>query len=339
MPRRPAGRLAAAVAATAVLATTVSLPAAGGPDELTRTDPDAPFTLVVIPDTQLAVQNRPEMFTAQTEWIVEHRRELNIPFVAHVGDLVEWPSRVSDWERAQSAMFELNRRVPYSFSVGNHDFDAWACDPPATCNPNEHIAVDRSTEMLNAYFPEQMFRRLPGFGGSYPAGSMDNSWFQFSAGGVGWLVLNLKYNPTDDELAWANEVVAAHPDRQVIVNAHEYLRRDDRSAIGERIWTEFARRHANVQFVLSGHYTYAGRQVAQGDHGNTVYAFLADYQTYSIPNVTENSYLRTMRFDPVAGTIDVRTYSPYCEQTGLCPAYKTDARNQFTVTGVEFDRS
>ena len=57
------------------------------------THPNRNFTLVVIPDTQLAVQNKPELFDAQTEWIVDHRRSHNIPFVVHVGDVVEWPSR------------------------------------------------------------------------------------------------------------------------------------------------------------------------------------------------------------------------------------------------------
>ncbi|RIQ20235.1 hypothetical protein [Jiangella rhizosphaerae] len=53
--------------------------------------------------------------------------------------------------------------------------------------------------------------------------------------------------------------------------------------------------------MFSGHDTCAGRQVAEGDHGNSVYAFLAGYPTYSIPNVTANSYLRVTRFDPVTG--------------------------------------
>lgn len=293
------------------------------------------FTLVVLPDTQLAVQNKPELFLAQTRWILDNRDGLNIRFVIHLGDVVEWPSRVSDWERGVAAMYPLNGQVPYAISVGNHDLDAWACEPPETCNPWDYIATDRSTTMFNTYFPRSMFARWPSFGGSYPRGQMDNSWFRFRAGGVRWLLANLKHDPTDDELAWADRVIARHRRHQVIINTHDYQKGTVRSAAGERVWA-MARQHPNVQFVVSGHYTNAGVRTDQGDNGNTVYQIQADYQTYNLSKVNDNGYLRVMTFDTGAGTVDVKTYSPYCETTGECPAYKTDARNQFTLTGVGF---
>ncbi|RZU49679.1 calcineurin-like phosphoesterase family protein [Krasilnikovia cinnamomea] len=297
---------------------------------------DPTFTLVVIPDTQLAVQNKPELFNAQTEWIAQQRDALGIPFVIHLGDLVEWPARISDWERAAAAMHRLDGVVPYAVTVGNHDLDAWACTPEATCDPWPGIEHDRSTVMFNTYFPWSAFRRTPTYRASHPARTMDNSWFAFRAGGVRWLVLNLKFRPTDDELAWANRVIARHPDRQVIINTHEYQQGDARTATGERIWQALGRRHANVQFILSGHYTRVGRRVDAGDAGNPVYQIQADYQTYSLPRVNENSYLRTMAFDTRAGTVSVRTFSPYCAATGECPAHLIDGRNEFTLAGVPF---
>jgi hypothetical protein len=293
------------------------------------------FTLVVLPDTQLAVQNKPELFSAQTEWIVANRQARNIRFVVHVGDVVEWPSRVSDWERGTAAMARLNGVVPYTVGVGNHDFDAWACNPPTSCDPNQAIATDRSTTMFNRYFPRRLFAGWPSFGGSHPRGSSDNTFFTFTAGGVDWLVLSLKYRPTDGELVWANRVIASNRDRQVILNTHEYQDGTARSAVGERIWNTVARRHRNVRFVLSGHYVAAGARVDVGDNGNTVHQIQADYQTYSIPMVDENSYLRLMAFDTRAGTVGVTTFSPYCAATGQCPSGKTDPANQFELTGVD----
>ncbi|HEU5109655.1 MAG TPA: hypothetical protein VFT95_14025 [Micromonosporaceae bacterium] len=210
------------------------------------------------------------------------------------------------------------------------------CTPPETCDPHAAIEADRSTSMFNAYFPRRMFEHRRWFGGSFPRDAMDNSYFEFSAGGVDWLVLNLKYRPTDDEMAWANRVVARHPHQQVVIVTHEYQRGAVRTATGERIWNELARRYANVQFVLSGHFSRAGSRVDPGDAGNTVYQIEADYQTYSLPDVNENSYLRLMAFDTRAGTVEVKTFSPYCESTLECPAYKTDANNQFTLTDVRF---
>ena len=124
-------RLLAAVPLLLVLLT----PAVLSPPTVAAAKESRTFTLVVIPDTQLAVQNKPELFDAQTQWIVENHRSQNIPFVIHLGDVVEWPSRVSDWDRAVAAMYRLNGRVPYAVAVGNHDMDAWACTPEATCDP------------------------------------------------------------------------------------------------------------------------------------------------------------------------------------------------------------
>ncbi|MEV4703499.1 metallophosphoesterase [Actinoplanes sp. NPDC049316] len=305
-------------------------PAAAGP-------PDGhTFRLVVIPDTQIATQNKPELFYAQTEWIAQQDATGRIPFVIHLGDLVEWPSRVSDWERAVTAMHRLDGVVPYATAVGNHDLDAWACTPEATCDPWAGIATDRSTTMFNTYFPWSAARQKPTFRGSYPWRQMDNSYFAFRAGGVRWLVVTLKFDPTADEIAWAGRVIGNHPHRQVILVTHEFQRGTARTAIGDRVWENLGRLHPNIQFILSGHYTRVGNRTDPGDAGNLVYQIQADYQTYSVPKVDNNSYLRVMDFDTAAGTVAVQTYSPYCATTGECPAELTDAGNRFTLTDVQF---
>jgi hypothetical protein len=326
-------RLLAAVPLLLVLLLT---PAVLSPPTVAAAKGNRTFTLVVIPDTQLAVQNKPELFYAQTRWILENQRSQRIPFVIHLGDVVEWPSRVSDWDRAAAAMYRLNGTVPYAVAVGNHDMDAWACTPETSCDPWAGIAQDRSTTMFNTYFPWSMFDRWHSFGGSYPTQAMDNSFFTFRAGKVRWLVITLKFDPTEDELAWANEVIRDHPHHQVIIDTHEYLRGDLRTPVGERVWNVLGRRHPNIQFILSGHYTRVGVRVDQGDAGNIVYQMVADYMTYSIPLVNNNSYLRLMHFDTDAGTVAVQTFSPYCETTGECPAYLTGPTNEFTLTGLKF---
>lgn len=86
------------------------------------------------------------------------------------------------------------------------------------------IAADRSTTAFNTCFPRATFRRWPSFGGSYPKGQMDNSFFTFCAGGVSWLVVTLRYDPSADEVAWADRVVRHHPRHQVILVTHGYQR-------------------------------------------------------------------------------------------------------------------
>ena len=298
------------------------------------------FTLIMIPDTQYAVQNKPALFYAQTNWIRANRDALNIPFVLHVGDIVEWPTTLNQWDRAKQGMSTLDGHVSYQIAIGNHDMDAWATGTHAG------IEADRSTTLFNTYFPLSLFQADPTFGGNHPAGLSDNTFFEFTAGGVDWLVVSVKYNPTDAELAWADQVVAAHPDRLVIINSHNYQQgngsQSQRTDAGDRIWNAVAKKHENVRFVFSGHWVSAGMRVDVGDHGHSVYQIQADYQTNDQLMVNENGFLRVMTVKPQAGTLEVETFSPYCAANlleCLFTTNKTDANNQFTVTGIDFSPS
>ena len=88
-----------------------------------RVDSDASgFTIVVLPDTQYYSQLYPEIFMAQTQWIVDHKDELNIVFVSHLGDIVQNNDRFeAEWQVADKAMSMLDDVVAYGVLPGNHD--------------------------------------------------------------------------------------------------------------------------------------------------------------------------------------------------------------------------
>lgn len=269
-----------------------------GPDPLT------PFTLVVLPDTQVTTYKWPDDYFAQMTWIVDTRVAKNTQYVLHVGDLQEWPKTISYYVDARKGMDVLAAAgIPFTIAIGNHDFDKWSDGTHAA------IAKDRSTTIFNGYFPRSEAAKLPTFGGSYPSDMLDNNFHRFRAGGTDWMTLTLNYQATDAEIAWANEVVAANPDRRVILVTHDYMdgaaRRD---AFGEKLWQALVRKHANLAFVLCGHLSTASRRVDKGDHGNDVIQILSDYQNYDVRE--PNSYLRTMTFDPVGRSVTVKTYSP-----------------------------
>jgi hypothetical protein len=281
----------------------------------------APFTIAMLPDTQVATQNHPEFFRAQTQWVAAQRDALDVRFLVHVGDVVEWPSRRRDWIRAREAMALLDGRVPYAIALGNHDMDAWARGGYAA------IAADRSAWSFNWYFPRALFAGTASFGDGFPGATTNNTYHRFTAGGLDWLVIAIAYDPSDAELAWAAAVVAAHPGSRVILATHDYMNGTDRSPAGQRIWDAVAGRYPNVALVLAGHYTNQGYRADAGLAGNRVHQVMADFQTYDEPACLENSYLRTLRIDPAAGTVEVRTYSPAADR------YKTDPANQFTISG------
>ncbi|MFC1679029.1 Ig-like domain-containing protein [Elusimicrobiota bacterium] len=284
------------------------------------------FSIVVLPDSQNYTLFYPEVFTAQTQWIAENAAPMNIEFVLHEGDITNWNSEI-EWQRARESMSHLDGVVPYALVVGNHDM--WDPEDAGTmCSPLG------DTTLFNEYFPVSRYAGLPSFGGTREAGKLDNSYHFFSAGGKEYMVISLEFGPGDESLAWASQLVAEHPSHEVIIVTHMYLNDNDTRPggvraecgnDGEDMWDELVRKHENISFVLNGHVIGGdalGKLISVGDHGNTVYQILANYQMESAGG---NGYLRVMEFAPDENKVYVRTYSPYRD------LYKENPENFFSI--------
>lgn len=252
-----------------------------------------PFRIIVIPDSQWASRKWPELTKKMTEWIVANRDQENIRYVLQVGDLVQEGGSEHEWQNVDAAMRQLDGKVPYLVAVGNHDFDG--LKPP------------KSTVLFNRYFPVERFRKMAGFGGSFPEGRNDNSFHIFEAGGKKWLILSLNFMPSKEEIAWGDAVVAKYPDHQVILLTHSYLTHTERDVAGKLLWDQLVRRHPNFSMVFCGHLSTVHAR-AEGDRGNTVCEMLFDWQNDVDPDF--NSYFAIVTIDPAAGTINARSYSP-----------------------------
>jgi len=266
------------------------------------------FTIIVLPDTQGYVKYYPWILDNQTEWIVDNVESLNIVFVTQLGDLVDNFDNVTQWENANRSMSKLDGNVPWGVLPGNHD-----------------LHEDNLTN-YNSYFGYDRFSYEAWYVGTYDVGDNANSYQLFSAGGDDYLILQLQYNPSDDVLYWASNIIDTYPDRKVIVSTHDYLmgfaRIGQRSDIGERIWHSLVKPHADQVFlVLCGH---AGAEDLITDEvdGHVVYQMLADYQNKT--NI-ENGWLRMLEFCPSQDKIFGKTYSP------LLHMYKNDAQSEFTL--------
>ncbi|MEW6201165.1 MAG: metallophosphoesterase [bacterium] len=270
-----------------------------------------PFTLIALPDTQYYSESYPTLFTTITQWIVDNKSEKNIVFVLHEGDITD-DNTEDQWTNASSSMGVLDGVVPYALSIGNHD-----------------IGANRNTTLFNKYFPVSRYQNLPTFGGIYETDKLDNSFHFFSAGGTGWLVISLEYNPRDEVMEWANQVAADNPDRRIIVLTHAYLYGNERSSIGEDIWNKFVRLHSNIIFVFNGHYqtdSSGGRLVSTGDNGNKVYQMFSDYQWEYFGGL---GYVRVVEIDTLERKVTVKTYSTWMQ------TYKDDPDNQFEFDDVD----
>jgi hypothetical protein len=297
-----------------------------------------PFTLAVLPDTQIYTRYYPDIFESQTRWIRRNRVRDNIVYVLHEGDITDTNSE-TEWKSAARSIGLLDGYVPYALSVGNHDVSGV-------------LGTTRDSARFNSYFPHEEISRRADFGGVFEAGRLDNAYYTFEAGGLAWLVLVLEMAPRSDALEWANDVAAQHPHYNVIVITHSYLSPDDlrieaRPAAGsetgepardrnggEAIWQKLVRRHANMRIVLCGHELGdgIGRLVSEGDHGNHVHQMLANYQMRPLGG---GGNLRLLEIDTNLDRIKVTTYSPYLDRFVENAA---ELENRFVIEGMEFVR-
>ncbi len=292
-----------------------------------------PFSIVLLPDTQYytapAYGGAPEMFTAQTKWIVDHQQERNIQFVLHEGDCTDGNTS-NEWVRTKASMALLDGVVPYAIAAGNHD-------GMGTRN--------NDTALFNKFFPATNYTGLPTFGGMFESNKMDNTFHLFSAGGLDWLVLALEFGPRNEVLAWANAVVTNYPQRKVIIVTHTHIYSDStlhgsspghlwtphsygRANDGVDVWEKLVRKHANIAFVFNGHVLNSGqgRLVGIGDHGNRVYQMLCNYQIWGNGG---SGLMRVIEFFPEEDRLEARSFSPY---TGFA---LTDPSNEFAYMNLD----
>ncbi len=176
---------------------------------LAQDDPlaETSFTVVLLPDTQFYAEKHPATYVAQTLWIRERRKQDNIKFAIHLGDIVQTSTTKPEWENANQAMRLLDGVVPYSMVPGNHDM----------------VVSNRDSTLYNEYFSPARFAGQKWYGG-HMGESNDNNYCFFEACGMKFMVLSLEFAPRDETLEWAAGVTRRHPDHRVIVATHCYMR-------------------------------------------------------------------------------------------------------------------
>jgi hypothetical protein len=213
----------------------------------------------------------------------------------------------------------LDDVVDYGLAPGNHDMS----------NAGVALRYDR-------YFSACRYQGKPWYGGGYR--NNKNNFQLFSVGTLDFLVLHLEWEPTDDVLDWAGDVLDAHPGRRVIVSTHKYLNDlgeraglDDKKRstgnCGEEIWQKLIRSHCDVFMVVNGHYHWPpgygeSRLTSTNDCGNEVHQILQNYQNEPWGG---NGWLRYYTFEPSRNAIEAYTYSVTLDQ------YQTDEASRFTL--------
>lgn len=300
------------------------------------------FSLVGIPDTQNYSSSFPQIFTAQTEWVVANREELDIRYVSHYGDIVNNADNLVQWQRADASMGVLDAAgVPYGYCPGNHDI-----------KPSGSIGEPYIPANYLAFFGPDRLEGRPWFGGASPSGM--STYTHFSAGGVEFLQVHLDCDTPVAELAWAQGILDTHKHMPTMLTTHRYLQDAEDYTSGvplvpsgryppvwyqvepvyhpngiqaEEFFRWFVRTNTNVFLVTCGHFHEEYRQTSVNVAGLPVHEVLADYQ--DDPNGGDG-WMRIMTFDTAANSIAVETYSP------TLSAMRTADESSFTLA-VDFD--
>ncbi|WP_422768809.1 LamG-like jellyroll fold domain-containing protein [Plantactinospora sp. WMMC1484] len=289
---------APAAGAGATLLGTAATPAAAGPAG--AFDPQNPrFAIAVLPDTQYLFDedsSDPEPLRATFRYLAQERRDANIVFMTHLGDVTEHGSE-HEIGLAGKTFGVLDGKLPYSVLAGNHDIRGGD--------------DQRGDSVYLRTFGPQRFARMPTFGGSSPDGY--NSFHVLRAGGRDWLVLALDWRASDKGLAWAQQVIDEHRRLPVILTTHDLAWADDAgqaqlSENGQRLWDRLIRDNDQIFLTLNGHYWPPGRTTLTNAAGNDVQVHITNYQDRYYGGA---AMIRLYHFDLARGVIDVETFAPW----------------------------
>ena len=310
---------------------------------------DKSWSIAVLPDTQYYANNEENapLFTEITRWLAENREKYNIQLVLHVGDIVDG-NRTEQWERAKASMKELDGKLPYVLSVGNHDLGM------------KGVSSDRGT-MLNDYFKvsdNPLNEKI--FGGAFEEGKLENAWYHFSHDGRDYIIFSLEFGPRKEVLEWAESVAKQHPDKAYILVTHDFI--DQESALfsddgkarhttprtknnphnygigkggnvhaGEELWEAFVSKYSNFEFVFNGHYKPYKRVSPDSKDVEAIRGLAVGYRDDKYPDGRVahqmlfnaqwspkggEGWLRLLEFLPDGKTVKVWSVSPYLERIG-----------------------
>ena len=341
--RRSVLKLSLASASTVAAGGLLSACGGGDDDAPAASTQISSFALAVLPDTQFysryATSSESsqyerhygsEPYYAQTKWVADNAQKLNIPFLIHLGDVVDQVGKPEQWKVADTAMQVLEvAKVPYSILAGNHDvvndidYDA----SPTTGTDTQRVLAN---EPYLQWFGAKRAKRQSTFGERDSTGF--HEYHVFKAQGQQFLVLSLSWRISDAGIAWARSVIASHPTLPVILVNHQLLNIAPdavsplETGYGKMLWEKLIRDNDQIFMTLNGHHHGGAHLTKTNDFGNAVEEMVVDYQ---MAYQGGNGLMRLYEFDLTNNLIKVLSFSPWVP---MKPADTLNAFDQAVLT-------
>ena len=243
---------------------------------------DYEYVIAFIPDMQYMTQNNPTGLQTMITWLVENGKSKNIQYIIGLGDITNSNAQ-REWSTVVRQTNKLNGYIPYALVPGNHD---------VLLNSRQEL-FNKTYAVKTGYY----YKQVDTTGGFFDPESVRNTYMTFSVGEIDYIIIVLDFGATDDILAWAGEILDAHPNHRAILATHGYLNSDGTTLdsndyaspdeydsvlnSGEATWQKLVSKHENIDMIVSGHMSHDTIVVTprEGDAGNTVYQILMDPQS------------------------------------------------------------
>ena len=282
------------------------------------------FSLAHMTDSQYLVESYPAAYTAMMSWTLANRGARQIDFVVNTGDIIQ------NYQRAETNTVRAVDEFVTGSRIHSILDDA---DMPNSVLPGNHDNKNgRDSDLYNEYFGPDRYADKPWFLGSREPDRTDANATTFLSHGADFVVISLSYGFNQADLDWAQEVIDAHPDSNIVIAAHEHVmpasratdppteaRRADFDAgrwlsRGDVLWDTIIAPNPNVALVLSGHRNGVGTIVTEdaGDiPGHTVVEMVANYQQFHTDHgARDTALMRLLQLDLNGEAMAVNTYSP-----------------------------
>lgn len=322
---------------------------------------DYDYSMAVIGDTQYYVESETNVqnFYNITQYLSELEKKPS--YVMQVGDITS-DNGENHYTKALTAMGKLkDAGIPHSIALGNHDYPSAGKVDRNSTNFNTYFSQEYFEAVSDMEFYPEYYEVTTSSAytktvvaddaesvaeneiklsdvttrscesqsievGDYVFYKSDNNYRLLTAGDTKYMIVTLEFNPRNEVIDWANEVVAAHPEHKVIVCTHGYTQdgeiiksssyylgkdgnnKDTNQNEPNVLWSNFVSKHENIFMLFCGH-AHAPEitsNVMVGDNGNTVYQYMV---APTMGNGGDGVFLM-MYFNETSGTVDFRYYSP-----------------------------